>query len=158
MKAPRSDFPRMHLLHFTIESLSPRVSAGPRVEVSGLTGRHVLPTLSVPVESRGQPLSVTFDHVAENLQREPGVFWEPDGSFVWTVHHPSVRLEGQLADGATWLQHIELCGSLTPGMFKRLIQLSRADAAAQLMFQLVRTGVYVDEPSLRSLLPTTEVG
>jgi hypothetical protein len=140
------------MFHFTIESRPPQATSGPRVTVDGDHGPCTLPTLDVPDEQRGRPLSVSFERVAEGLQREPGVFWEPDGSFVWTVHAPEARLEGQLADGASLLQHIELFGTLTEAMMNRLLQLCRADSSAQLMFQLIRTGVYIDEAALRELL------
>lgn len=144
------------MLHFTIESRPPQATRGPHVTVHGDQGSCTLPTLDVPDEQRGGPLSVSFEHVAEGLQREPGVFWEPDGSFVWTTHAPEARLEGQLADGASSLQHIELFGTLTEAMMNRLLELCRVDSSARLMFQLIRTGVYIDEAALFELLSQFE--
>ncbi len=130
------------MLHFTIESRSSRTTVGPCVPCRHRAHDYLLPTLVVPSNERGKPLSVTFELVAEGLQCEPGVFWEPDGSFVWTVREPqTTRLEGQVADGATTLQHIELLGSVTRQMFDRLLQLARGvDSNEPLMFQLIRRG------------------
>jgi hypothetical protein len=140
------------MLHFIVESAPTQLMPGPHVDVMGLAGIRLLPTLQFLQQERGRPLRVSFDHVAEGLRREPGVFWEPDGSFVWWRHEPPVRLQGQLADGVTNLQHVELSGTLTEDMFDRLVALCRDDPATNLVFQLVRAGVYVNEPSLRCLL------
>jgi hypothetical protein len=130
--------------HWIIEARPTTTIAGPVMKIEG----HAFQTVAVPTEARGTPLSVTFDEVAERLIESSGVYWEPDGSFAWTEPGPPrIRLHGQLADGGTHLQHIELWGVPSTPMLDRLLEFTCGDTG--LMFQLVRTGVYVDETALR---------
>jgi hypothetical protein len=141
------------MLHWIIESRPAAASAGPEIEIDGCR----VATLDVPPETRGQPLAVTFDEIAERLKSSKGVYWEPDGSFAWTdPGPPRSRLQGQLSDGGAHLQHVELWGTPSLQMFNRMLHVTRGSGA--LMFQLVRSGIYVDEAALRQLceIPTEQ--
>ena len=134
------------MLHWIIEARPATAEMGSEVEIDD----HRLPALDVPANDRGQALAVTFDEVAQQLMASPGVYWEPDGSFAWTdAGPPRYRLQGQLADGGTHLQHVELWGQPSPHMLDRLLEFTHG---GPLMFQLVRWGVYVDEAELRRIL------
>lgn len=138
------------MLHWIIEARPVVACAGPTIEIDG---RRVS-TLEVPFSARGEALTVTFDEVAQRLMVTPGVYWEPDGSFAWTdPGPPRYRLEGQLADGGRHLQHAELRGTPSTRMLDQMLQFVRGSGGGGgLMFQLVRSGVHVDEATLRELL------
>ena len=134
------------MLFWIIQSRPDSAEAGPTSQILG----QPIPTLMIPESDRGQPLRVAFDDVARCLIAEPGVYWEPDGTFSWIDSGPSrCRLLGQLADGGEQLQHVEIRGIPSARQLDRLIDLMRGDGG--LMFQLVEAGVYVEESALRQL-------
>lgn len=58
------------------------------------------------------PIESDFDRIAENLQCVPRLYFEMDGSFIWTGESESTnwQLDGMLYDAAGAIQYVDLKG------------------------------------------------
>lgn len=56
------------------------------------------------------PLESSFEDAAERLNALPGLYFEPDGSFVWTLESGRQQLFGMIYDAAGRIQYVELWG------------------------------------------------
>ena len=92
-----------------------------------------------------RPLTASFDDALDQLSALTRMFTEPDGSFVWVGQKDSEswQLDGQLHDGATGLMNVELKGTVDTESFAQLIR-CLGTPVKDLVFQLVREGVFVD--------------
>ena len=98
------------------------------------------------------PLGVTFEQVAERLSTLPRMFFEPDGSFVWVSSaQPRWQLDGQLQDRGPALDYVELKGTCAAAEWEKFLT-TLGWPGKKLLFQLVRAGIFLDEPALRQLL------
>lgn len=90
-------------------------------------------------------LPVTFEHVAQELQKLQQLQFEWDGSFVWSGQSEAARwqLDGMLYDVANQLQRIELKGNCPLDCFERLIGLLGCSKDS-LIVQMVATGQLMD--------------
>ncbi|MGB7344120.1 MAG: hypothetical protein WBD20_07895 [Pirellulaceae bacterium] len=73
------------------------------------------------------PIETTFEAAAERLQRLAGLYFEPDGSFVWsqkeeTASSPAGQVFGMLYDAAQQLQYVELWGDCDRPMWHKIVQ------------------------------------
>jgi hypothetical protein len=114
----------------------------------------------VPVDSRIRTacFAITFDTVAERLQSLPRLYWEPDGSFIWTGvanrGRPPWQLNGPLTDGGDCLAYLELHGYCRDLELNGILQ-ALGWPEQRILFQLVHAGIFVDEPSFRrAFIPT----
>ncbi len=57
------------------------------------------------------PIESTFQDAAERLQTIGGLYFEPDGSFVWSPDAGKQSIYGMLYDANDQLQYVELWGS-----------------------------------------------
>jgi len=90
----------------------------------------------------------SFEQAAEQLQRLPRLFFEPDGSFVWVTeaNGASWQLDGVLYDRNGFLQFVDVHGEFTRETIASLLE---AVAGTQpVMFQLAREAVFVDQDEL----------
>ena len=109
-------------------------------------------------EGKQAPLTVGFEVARERMEVLPRLFIEPDGSFVWrgmTKEGEKWQVDGNLIDRGDVLAYVELKG-VCPS--ERLDELLRALGwpEAKVEFQLVRTGVVVEEGEFRSVAETEE--
>jgi len=133
------------------------------IESGELTvGSATYATAAVESGGRFSPFDVSFDQVVERLGDLPGMFCEPDGSFVWvaageggeTVLPDSKRendrwqLDGQLTDRNERLLSIELSGRCPPEAFDRLLSVL-GWPEVPLLFQLMQEGVHLGEAEFR---------
>ncbi len=98
------------------------------------------------------PMPVSFEEVADRLQRLPRLFFEPDGSFVWVGHRGESRwqVDGLLSDRDGRVLYAELKGHCPPEAFDQLLR-AMGWPATRLVFQFIRHGVFVDEGEFRRL-------
>jgi hypothetical protein len=136
------------MLHFDIHvhpAPATRVSGEP-VVVDGVSYPTVLmPGISAPSLSG-------FDEAIASLERLPRMFAEPDGSFVWVGDAEGGRwqVDGNLFDGGDSLAYVALKGSCPTMEFDRLLRCF-GWPATEIVVQLSRAGVFVDESTFRSL-------
>lgn len=72
----------------------------------------------------GVPLKVSWEVAFEQLATLPRMFAEPDGSFLWTGHDPSLgnwQLEGTLFDDGQVVRRIELMGNCSRDNWERFL-------------------------------------
>ena len=109
-------------------------------------------------EGNQAPLAMGFETARERLEVLPRMFIEPDGSFVWrgeTKVREAWQVDGNLIDRGDVLAYVELKG-VCPS--ERLDELLRALGwpETKVVFQLVRTGVVVEEGEFRRVAETEE--
>ena len=92
----------------------------------------------------------SFEDAALHLAALERMHVEPDGSFVWVCgpDEPHWQVDGNLYDRAGKLQFVDLKGSCTLERFDELLR-SFGWPRQQLICQLVRHGVIVDEREFR---------
>jgi hypothetical protein len=127
----------------------------PRPEAAVLDGEHAdtwgrWPVLAVPPEARVEPFAAEFDAVVAALEQLPRMFTEPDGAILWTSAEAGAawQVDGTLAERAGRLLAAELKGSCPPQAFDQLLA-AFGWPQSPVMFQLVRAGVFLDEPGFR---------
>ncbi|MEX2185671.1 MAG: hypothetical protein WD875_02710 [Pirellulales bacterium] len=111
--------------------------------------------------------AVSFEQAAAALESLERMFFEPDGSFVWTenrtatVDHengPSTdeietswQIDGVLYDRGGRLAYVEIKGNAPADAINRLLP-ALGWPEARLTFQLMREGVVLDEVAFRQWL------
>jgi hypothetical protein len=133
-------------VHVTIHRVGALPATGP---VARLDQREV-PTLRTDSYALA-PLAVTFESAAAALEALPRLYFEPDGSFVWTGEHTAWQLDGQLHDRGETLDYAELKGTCPPNALAALLAALRR-AEEPLVFHCVREGIFVDEPTATALM------
>jgi hypothetical protein len=138
----------LYRFHTLIHPLDRHAIAGPPISIAG---RMIAP-LAVGETAARTPHCVTFDCCAEILATLPRMFFEPDGSFVWTGEHAggAWQIDGVLYDQGPQLAYAEISGSAPPDEFDQLLA-ALGWPAAPVMFQLVPEGVFVSETEFRRL-------
>lgn len=123
---------------------------------SQLTGQRVnvlgkgLPTNHVQ-QLGHQVMDATFDQMIDNLAKQPRLFIEPDGSFVWTGQQTlsaqssssitTWQLDGMLYDNPQGLVRVELVGRCPQERWQFLIEQLQPDG--QLIAHLLEPGCFV---------------
>ena len=138
----------MSLLTFDI-SLHPR----PPGTAPGDSYRDDLglwPTLVVPRDAAGEPLMIGFDEALDRLAGLDRLYVEPDGSFVWVGPGGEGRWQ---VDGNAYERHgrvlnVDVKGQCPAADWERFLR-AWGWPMADLIVQLVRAGVFVDEPTFR---------
>ena len=94
--------------------------------------------------------AVTFDAVVAALAELPRLDVEPDGFFTWvsTAGLDDWKVEGQLVDAGPALMYVELKATVPTDMFDQVIA-TLGWPESRLLFELVRAGVFVEEPAFR---------
>lgn len=107
--------------------------------------------VNIFAEPREASFACTWEDVAAILAGLPRMIFEPDGSFVLTGNDSDGRrwqVDGHLFDFASRLHRLELHGQCPPESFDELL-LSVGWPRQPLKFELVRSGVTVDESAFR---------
>lgn len=144
------------LIHFTIHAAPGSYGSLNRAGSWEIDGA-LLEVLAITATDL-PPLSVTFEEAAERLSALPRMFFEPDGSFVWvSAFGPAWQLDGQLQDRGPALDYLELKGKCAAEPWERLLH-TLGWPQQELVFQIVREGIFVDERNLRQLLLVHESG
>ncbi len=96
------------------------------------------------------PMRVSFEEAMEQLARLPRMFVEPDGSFVWVGQHGTRnwQLDGCLYDCNQHVIYVDVAGTCPPQPFDQLLN-AFGWPATQLVFQLPRHAVFMNEHELR---------
>ena len=96
------------------------------------------------------PLPRSFEEVLSCLESFPRMFIEPDGSFVWVGVESKTnwQLDGQLNDGSTGLNSVEIKGTVSTQAWNQLLQ-AVGWPDAQLLIQLPREGIFMTEMEFR---------
>ena len=107
-------------------------------------------TLALHPGELTDPLPVGFDDAVERLGQLPRCYAEPDGSFVWTSPREGVRwqVDGNLFERNAGLLLVDLKGSCPPTELDLLLACF-GPPGTPLVFQLVRSAVYVTEDVFR---------
>lgn len=111
---------------------------------------RLVQTLKVPHESLAAPLGVSFEAAAQSLEQLPRMFFEPDGSFVWTSgqDEPAWQVDGNLFDRDGRLLFVDLKGTCPVARFEDLLN-ACGWPATPVMVQLVRQAIFLDEQVFR---------
>ena len=127
----------------------------PRPSAAVMSGEYLdawgrWPVLQAPRESLVEPFPVDFEAVLTGLDRLPRMFVEPDGAVVWRSSHPDRfwQVDGTLSERQGRLLAAELTGRCPAAEFDRLLATFGWPEVA-VMFQVVRAGVILDEPTFR---------
>ncbi len=113
-------------------------------------GGREYPTLNVPIAELAGGFNLSFEDAAAALDSLPRMFIEPDGSFVWVSAQadPRWQIDGVLYDRDERLLFVDLKGSCTPEELNRLLSCF-GWPATQVIFQLTREAVFLDEATFR---------
>ena len=97
-----------------------------------------------------QFLPVSFEQAVSAMQRLPQLDVEPDGYFVFSGHAESQRwqIDGHLYDFSDRLHRVQLAGCCPREHFDLLLACFGA-SQAELVFELTREGVVLDEVEFR---------
>lgn len=135
--------------HVIVQGRPHRVVPGPALAV----GHTRLATWTIPAGVVSPPLGASFEDAQLALERLPRMWFEPDGSFVWTGDQERPwQLDGLFADRQGRLVYLELKGHCPAAQLDQLLQ-ACGWPAAPLIFQLVRPALFVDEATFRKIWP-----
>jgi hypothetical protein len=112
--------------------------------------RGTWPTIVPPAEAAGLTMTSDFELALERLAALERAFVEPDGSFVWVGPGGEGRWQ---IDGNAYERHgrvlvVEAKGNCPEDVLDRFLAVWGWPTQA-LAVQLVRAGVFVDEPTFR---------
>jgi hypothetical protein len=107
-------------------------------------------SLTVPQDLLATPFALSFEQAGEALQKLQRLFFEPDGSFVWTSPQgePKWQVDGNLFDRAGRLLFVDLKGTCTGQRFDQLLSVF-GWPATPVMFQLMQEALFLDEAEFR---------
>ncbi len=142
-------FPLSPMLSFHI-SLHARLESVVTSETPVALGGRAFQALAVPPEALATPFAISFEQAGGALEKLPRLFFEPDGSFVWTSGsgEPQWQIDGNLFDRAGRLLFVDLKGTCPTEQFDRLL-CAFGWPTPPLMLQLVREAVFLDEAEFR---------
>lgn len=135
-------------LHFDV-SLHP-LPAGAVAGPPLVDRRGTWPTIVPPAEAAGLTMASDFEAALERLAALERAYVEPDGSFVWVGPGGEGRWQ---IDGNAYERHgrvlvVETKGTCPEDVFDRFLEVW-GWPTQPLAVQLVRAGVFVDEPTFR---------
>jgi hypothetical protein len=132
--------------HTTVHVRSPQVQEGTEADLPA--GRFR--TLAAPHEALAIPFGLSFEDAGKSLELLERMYFEPDGSFVWTSAGAGSpwQVEGNLFDRAGRLLFADLKGSCPNDQFDRLLS-AFGWPGTPLMFQLVHEAVFLAEAEFR---------
>ncbi len=132
--------------HTTVHVRTPEVSEGSEIELPA--GR--VRTLNAPHEALATPFGLSFEEAGAALAQLRRMYFEPDGSFVWTgtQSEPRWQVEGNLFDRDGRLLFADLKGACPNEQLDRLLA-AFGWPRTPLMFQLVREAVFLGEAEFR---------
>lgn len=113
----------------------------------------------VILQSATQPWNVTFDAAFAGLEQIPGLFIEPDGSFLLVSRpgEPKWQVEGNLYDQGPSLAYLEMKGCCPEERLDALLR-PLGWPEVPLVFQRVREGTTLTEAEFRQAAGTLNLG
>jgi len=107
-------------------------------------------SLAVQQVALATPFQISFEEAGAALAKLDRMFFEPDGSFVWTSPSGEAawQVDGNLFDRNGRLLFVDLKGSCPDDQVDRLLS-ALGWPATPLMFQLVREAVFLNETEFR---------
>jgi len=78
------------------------------------------------------PIESSFENAAQRLQSLTALYFEPDGSFVWSPHDGAQQVYGMLYDAAERLQYVELWGNCERDTWHQVVEAIRGTATHEL--------------------------
>ncbi|MBX3411890.1 MAG: hypothetical protein KF708_04170 [Pirellulales bacterium] len=138
----------LYRFYVTLHARPAEAHAGSKLVLGGQT----IQTLDVnPAELR-VPCACSFEEATDALSRLPRMYCEPDGSFVWVSpqSEPCWQVDGNLYDRDGRLLFVDLKGTCPAVHFDELLR-AFGWPETQVVFQLVREAVFVDEAEFRRL-------
>ncbi len=107
-------------------------------------------SLHVPPEVLATPFGITFEEAGQALEKLPRLFFEPDGSFVWTSGNgePKWQVDGNLFDRSGRLLFVDLKGCCLSEQLDQLL-LAFGWPQTPVMFQSLREAVFFAEAEFR---------
>jgi len=136
------------MLHFdaSVYALPDEAAEGPVIELGGTS----VPTLTISHGSVGRPMIRSFEEAADVLTAIEGVYFEPDGYFVWGHGAGDARwqIDGHLYDRNEKLLYVDLRGRAPQEAFDRVLRCTGWPAMS-VMFALRREAVYLREEAFR---------
>ena len=132
--------------HISIHARPPDIVKGNDVKLD----RGVSHSLAVPQAALATPFQISFEEAGAALAKLDRMFFEPDGSFVWTSPHGETtwQADGNLFDRNGRLLFVDLKGSCPSEQFDQLLS-ALGWPATPIVFQLVREAVFLDEAEFR---------
>lgn len=132
--------------YISIHARPPEVIDGNDVKLD----RGVFRSLAVPHSALATPFQISFEQAGAALAKLDRMFFEPDGSFVWTSPSDQTawQVDGNLFDRNGRLLFTDLKGSCPSEQFDELLYLL-GWPATPVMFQLVREAAFLDEVEFR---------
>jgi hypothetical protein len=132
--------------HISIHARPPEVAKRSDVKLD----RGVFHSLAVQQAALATPFQISFEEAGAALAKLDRMFFEPDGSFVWTSPHGQTawQVDGNLFDRSGRLLFVDLKGSCPSEQFDQLLS-ALGWPTTPLMFQLVREAVFLDEAEFR---------
>jgi len=132
--------------HIAIRARPAEVTEAQDVELD----RRVFRSLAVPQAALATPFQISFEDAGATLSKLNRMFFEPDGSFVWTSPSGQTawQVDGNLFDRNGRLLFVDLKGSCPSEQFDLLLS-ALGWPATPMMFQLVREAVFLDEAEFR---------
>ena len=136
----------MLTFHTTVHVRSPEVREGSQIDLPA--GRFRM--LMAPHEALAIPFGVSFEDAGLALAQLERMYFEPDGSFVWTSarSEPRWQVEGNLFDRNGRLLFADLKGTCPNEQLDRLLA-ALGWPRTPLVFQLVREAICLAEPEFR---------
>jgi len=112
--------------------------------------RGVFRALVVPHAALATPFRIGFEEAGEALAKLERMFFEPDGSLVWTSPSGEAawQVDGNLFDRNGRLLFVDLKGTCPSDQLDRLLS-AIGWPATPIMFQLVRQAVFLNEAEFR---------
>lgn len=91
---------------------------------------------------------VTFEAFSESIQPWPGMFAEPDGSFVWVIPTEDSRyqLDGMIYDRDGGIEYVELKGTACRSMWDSICLNLFLDTHGR-----IRSDAWYDQPSIHDV-------
>ncbi|HEX4142730.1 MAG TPA: hypothetical protein VHY91_04195 [Pirellulales bacterium] len=137
----------MYHFHASIHARPDDCQPGPPFVDSGRS----FATCTISPEWLGRSaLARSFEEVSADLAQLQRMFIEPDGSFVWVSSHQeqSWQVDGNLYDHQERVRLVDVKGSCPRQRFDQLLR-ALGWPRTQLVFQLVRAAVFLDEAEFR---------
>lgn len=127
------------------------------IETQKTVGEHELTILDGASGSALAALDIRFEDAVEAMSRLPRMFVEPDGSFVCVGGDAEQRwqLDGVIYDRDGSIVRVEVKGSCPEPALDELLS-AFGWPNRELMFELTRAGVVVDEESFRAMATSRE--
>jgi hypothetical protein len=138
--------PHLYRFNATLHAMPPGVHPGEEVMLREVA----LATLKPTIAELYTPFPGTFEQTAARLEKQPRVFFEPDGSFVWGEGADAERwqIDGHLFDRAGRLLYVHLKGTCPADVFDHLLA-SVGWPRVNVMLQLQQEGYVLNEASFR---------